>query len=404
MIWQLTFWVALATAAVVSFRYFRDLGDITQGIFNVQRKNVLFAIRHENQMIATGVGGTLVAGILHYWQGAGIGWVFVVAACANALMLAFPWLWIHVGLRNQQSHAAYYSLDEAKDWVRPEDSVIVIENGGVARAHPDYHIKRPHIAGTADGLGGENVVMTYCALTHLGLGFKPEIDGRPLDIEVLAQHGNNLIMKDMSTGEPIQQVYGTRECNGRWAQGMEPWPTFRMSFRGFQKAYPNGKVFLNSIVPFRKNPLLWAFDNVVEAVFLWGTIPHHGTAELLFKTMNVQDDRLPGKTLVWGFNVGRDSAAYTEDFIRENGNIVNATVGGQRIVAAYHPEYESIGVYYNDGDGPVTRVEFGGESDQGRLRRVETLKAGAYWFVCINYFPETELNPVHRVGQASQVA
>ncbi len=402
--WEVIFWLALVSATSASFTYFRDLGDITQRFFNVKRRRVLFAIRHENQLILAGFGATAVAGMVHYWQGAGIGWVLVVVAAVNGLMLAFPWIWIHGGLRNQQSHARYYSLEDAKDWVRPEDSVVVIENRGEARAHPDYHIKRPHIAGTPDGLDGENVVMTYCCLTHLGLGFKPEIEGRSLDLEVLAQHGNNLIMKDMTTGEPIQQMYGTRERDGRWAQGMQSWPTFRMSFRGFEKAYPNGKVFLNKIVRFRKNPVLFLLDNLVEAVFLWGTVPHHGTEKLLFETMSVRDDRLSRKTLVWGFNVGRDSTAYTEDFIRENGNLINATVGGRRIVAAYHPEYESIGIYYNDGDRPVACVGFGGESDQGRLSRVETVKAGAYWCVWVNFFPETDLNRMTLVGEATQAA
>ena len=308
-------------------------------------------------------------------------------------MLGFPWLWLHVGLRNQQNHARYYTIDEARRWVRPEESVIVIENNGHARAHPDYHIKRPHLTGTPEGLGGENVIMTYCCMTHLGLGFKPEIDGKGLDLEVLAQYGNNLIMRDEATGEPIQQVYGTRECDGRWGTGMQQWPTFRMTFRGFEKAFPDGEVFLNPIVPFRKNPLLCLFDNVVEAVILWGTVPHHGTEALLFDTMDVADDRLPNKTLVWGCNVGTDSVAFTEEHIREHGNLVNATVGGRNVVAAYDPAYESLGIYYNDTGTPVATIDFWGNTDDGgKLPRVETTKAGMYWCVWVNYFPETRLN------------
>lgn len=42
---------------------------------------------------------------------------------------------------------------------------------------------------------------------------------------------------------------------------MKPWSTLRMSFRGFQKAYPEGTVFLNK--PFA-NPLLRLFDMVIE--------------------------------------------------------------------------------------------------------------------------------------------
>jgi hypothetical protein len=276
--------------------------------------------------------------------------------------------------------------------VRPEESVIVIENNGEARAHPDYHIKRPHLAGTPEGLGGENVIMTYCCMTHLGLGYKPEIDGKPLKLEVLAQHGNNLIMKDLTTGEPIQQMYGTRECDGRHGDGMQPWPTFRMTFRGFERAFPEGEVFLNPIKRFRENPFLFFFDNFVEMIFLWATVPHHNSEKLLFETMSVEDDRLPRKALVWGFTVGAEAMAYTEEFIRTNQNLVNANVGGRNIVAAYDEEFESVGIFYNDGDQPITSIDFWGNSNVGKLSRVETVNAAAYWCVWVNFFSETDLN------------
>lgn len=386
-------WLALAVATYIAITYFRDLGDVTQALMSVKRKNMLYAIRNENKMIAMAFGGTAVAGVLHFWLGAGINWIFITLAIANVAMIAVVWGWLHIGLRNQQDHATFYPIEEADDWVRGDESVIVIDNNGEARAHPDYHIKRPHLAGTPEGLGGENVIITYCCMTHLGHGFKPEIDGKKLDLEVLAQHGNNLIMKDMTTCEPIQQVYGTRECDGRFSdKKMQEWPTYRMPYKAFKKAFPNGKVFLNKIPKFTQNPFLWLVDNIVEQVFLWGTIPHDRTEKLLFETMDVEDNRLRRKEYVWGFNVGKDSVAYTEDFIRENNNLINVSIGDRDIVVAYDPEFESVGIYYNDSGQPVAEINFWGESDQGKLQRVETVKAGLYWCVWVNYFPETDLN------------
>ncbi len=241
LVWELLHWGPLLIATGCSFVYFRDLGDVTQAIMSVERKNMLYAIRNENKMIALGLGGTALAAVLHFTVGAGVGWVFNTLAIANVVMIAFVWGWLHIGLRNQQNHASFYSIEEADDWVRGDESVIVIDNKGEARAHPDYHIKRPHLAGTPEGLGGENVIITYCCMTHLGHGFKPEIEGEKLDLEVLAQHGNNLIMKDMATGEPIQQVYGTRERDGRYSEKkMQEWPTYRMPYKAFKKAFPEG--------------------------------------------------------------------------------------------------------------------------------------------------------------------
>mgnify|MGYP000063656779 CR=1 FL=1 len=151
----------------------------------------------------------------------------------------------------------------------------VVDADGVARAHPDNQILRPHLAGNEEGLNGEKVVMTYCAMANLGIGYTPEVEGEKLDLQVLAQHGNNLILRDNRTGEPIQQIYGFREadaapkadgaaCPLRPSLAMRPWPTFRMTFRGFQKAYPEGMVFVNKPP---SNPILYLFDILLEMVF-----------------------------------------------------------------------------------------------------------------------------------------
>jgi hypothetical protein len=390
---ELIHWAALVVATGVSFLYFRDLGDVTQFVFGVTRKNMVYAIRNEYKMIAVGLIGTAIAVLTHIMYGAGHETVCYVVAATNVVFIGFPYIWLHYGLRNQQSKATYYSIEEAKDWVRDDESVIVIENNGEARAHSDYHIKRPHLAGNDEGLGGENIIITYCCMTHLGHGYKPEIEGKPLDLEVLAQLGNNLIMRDEATGEPIQQMYGTRECDGRWSEKkMQEWPTFRMPFEAFTRAYPEGKVFLNKVPAFTKNPLLHILDRIIEVIFLSGTIAHDRENTLGFDTMDVEDTRLRKKEYVWGFTIGKESMAYTEKYIRQHGDVVNATVGGRDIVAAYDSDYSSINIWYNDSGNPVKEIDFFGKSDQGDLTRVDTVKAASYWCVWINYFPESQLN------------
>ena len=108
--------------------------------------------------------------------------------------------------------------------------------------------------------------------------------------------------------------------------------------------------------------------------------------------MTHADDRLPNKTYVWGINTGTDAVCYTEDFITEQGNLVNATIGGRVVVIARDPGYESIGAWYNPGTEPVNSIDFFGDSDQGRLERVETLKPGMFWHVWVEFFPQTDIN------------
>jgi hypothetical protein len=289
------------------------------------------------------------------------------------------------------STAKYYSIDEAKELISPSNSVVVIEKDGVARAHPDSQILRPHLAGNDEGLNGENVVMTYCAMANLGIGYTPEIEGKKVDLEVLAQHGNNLILRDNTTGEPIQHIYGYREKDGKTGPAMKPWPTFRVSFRGFQKAYPEGTVFLNKPP---SNPLLRLFDMAMDTAFTSGIVRQHNEAKPLMNNMTHHDDRLPNKTYVWGVNIGEDAVCYTDDFIGQNNGLINATIGGRDIVVAYNPKYESVGAWYNDSGVPVTQIDFFGNSDQGQLKRVETLKSGMFWHVWVEFFQHTGINRV----------
>ena len=391
MIWSLLFWLGLTVSLGIGLIYFRDLGDVSQMLLKVKRKNMIRFIRNEYRFLVTGLVAALVMATTHLGFEVGPGWLFWTALILILFLYGFPWVWVHLGLRNQSDTARFYSIEEAKKHIAPASSVIVIENNGKARAHSDYELMRPHLAGNEDGLGGENVVMTYCAMANLGIGYTPEIEGKTLELEVLAQHGNNLILRDNTTNEPIQHIYGQRERDGTKGPGMKPWPTFRMSFRGFQKAYPDGEVFLNRP---SSNPFLRLLDMVTDPAFSIGINQQHREEKPVIDNMSHSDDRLPNKTYVWGINIGDDTVCYTQDFIVENNNLVNAVIGDRPIVISWDPIFESVGAWYNDSGSAVTRVDFFGVSDQGTLKRVETLKSGLFWHVWVEFFKDTDINRI----------
>ncbi len=406
MIGLLLFALGLIGSLGIGFIYFRDLGDVSQMLLKVKRENMVRFIRHEYRLIAIGLGAFAVATLVHFILGAGPFWLWLVSAVLVLFFYGFPYVWVHLGLRNQLNTAQYFPIDEARKYVGPTAPVMVIDNNGHARAHPDAQIMRPHLAGNEKGLGGEDVVMTYCAMANLGQGYTPRIEGKRLNLEVLAQHGNNLILRDNESGEPIQQIYGFREadqnpntdglaCPLRPEAQMKPWPTYRMTFRGFQKAYPDGEVFLNEPSP---NPLLRLLDMMTEITFGWGIGRQHQEDAPVMDNMDRSDDRLPNKTYVWGITIGQDATCWTDDFVVDNDWIVNATVGGRDVVVSLDPKYESLGVWYNDNGQPVTKCDFWGMSDQGQLQRVETLRAGIFWHVWSEFFPSTDVN---RVGVGS---
>jgi len=391
------YWITLSISTIIGFIYFRDLGDATQIFLDVKRKNMLRFIRNEYKLIIPGILSAAIAVALHFVFGTGDTTSFWIILSIIIIFYAWTWIWVHIGLRHQREDASFYSIEEAKKYVAPEDSVIVIENNGHARAHPDYELWRPHLAGNDEGLDGENVVMTYCSMTHLGHAYKPEINGEKLKLEVLAQHGSNLIMRDNSTNEPIQQVYGYRERDGKQGPHMEEWPTFRMTFRGFEKAYPKGEVFLNK--PSR-NPFKMVVDYMVNSLFLIGLANQYRREQPYMNNIKHIDRRLPLKTFVWGFNVGDDYTCYSEDFVKSQKTPINVKVGGRDIIASYDNVYESLGIFYNDTGKMIEKIDFFGESNQGKLNRVESMKSGLFWCVWANFFPDTDIN---RVGKNEKV-
>jgi len=389
MIGHILFAIGLVIALLIGFSYFRDLGDISQMVMKVKRQNTLRFIRNEYRLLAIGGAATALMVVAYFDFDGGVSWLFWPVLALLAFLYIFPWVWVHVGLRNQRNTAIYYSLEDARAALAPAASVVVFENNGVARAHPDSQLMRPHLAGNAEGLAGENVIMTYCAMANLGLGYIPEIEGDQCALEVLAQHGNNLILRDNTTNEPIQQIYGHRDRDDSDGPAMQQWPTFRMTFRAFQKAYPDGTVFLNKP---SANPLLRLFDLLTETVFSAGIARQHQEALPIMDNMSHHDDRLPAKTYIWGIDIGDDAVCFTQDFLVEHDNLVNTEIGGRNIVLAWDPVYESLGAWYNDSGALVTHIDFFGNTDQGSLPRVERFKAGMFWHVWSEFYPHTDIN------------
>lgn len=406
---ELLFYLGAAASLAIALLYFRDLGDIPQLFVKTKRANVDRFIRNEYKFVAIGFVAWLVSAVAHFGLGAGNEWVFWVTTLITIFLIGFTWIYVHLGLRNQKDNARFFDIEEAKEFVSPTTQVIVLVNNGVARAHPQPQIMRPHLAGTNDGLDGEDVIMTFCAIANLGLGYTPEVEGQKLDLEVLAQHGNNLVLRDNGTGEPLQQIYGFRgkdqdtltdgpACPLRTTLSMRAWPTFRMTFRGFEKAFPDGEVFLNKP---SSNALLYLLDAAMELAFTATIQKHHTEARPIMQNLERPiDPRLPTKSYVWGVNIGSDATCWTDDFVIANGSLVNAVVGDQQLVVAWDPIFESLNVWINDTGAPVTAVDFFGKTSDGQLERSPDVKPGLFWHVWAEFFSHTDINRVGAKDEA----
>jgi hypothetical protein len=296
------------------------------------------------------------------------GMIFV----ANAFV---PYLW----LRGHHHTASFISVSEADAVLDDDADVFVLEIGREARAYPRDWMQIPHIAG--DTIAGEEVVMTYCALSNLPLAFDSAIDGEAANLKVVSQVHSNLVMADTNSGELYQQITGAAPLgSGKLA----PRAAQRMPWRSFRELYPEGRVF-HVVEPF----LLRVLDRITLWIFDTGLEPHYNGPDPLFPTLRLDDDRLPLKEQIWGINIDGEQVAYARSFL-ERERLDNATIGGVPLVVAWFPEYETLGVFARPADVKVHEVDVHGNTPDGRLERLPQYPH-VFWMVWSHWYPDTDV-------------
>lgn len=400
-------------AQLGAFLLFKDLADLSQWWFSSTRDFTMKV--WYNRWLLAGVTLFALACAAYIWWNnrdllsGKLLTVFVLLCVFNVYTgLVNPALMFRPQL--DVSQPMFVSVDEAPRYLEEmrhaslesdsfasvnEISVIVLETDAGARAYTDYYLMQPHLV-DGGSIEGQEVIMTYCGLTNMGIAYSPVINGEKLDLRVMTQLRNNLVMWDKNSGEPVQQFWGTLERDGEQGQAMQQWPTLRMPFGSFRQLYPDGEVFINGIHQQSDHILVRVFDYVIRDLVMLHAVRalQWQSDDPAFPTIREFDERLPKKQLVYGLNVGDDYVAYTQQFVRESGGLLNVTVGGRELVIYDDTRFDSLAAYYNDSGKPVDSVDLFGRSDQGVLPRVETLKSGIFWFIWYDFHKSTDLNRV----------
>ena len=302
------------------------------------------------------------------------GYTLAIVACLFFIHLFAPYIW----LRAQQHDAMFISVAEADKLLERTADVLVLEINGDARGYPRDWIMVPHIAG--DNVGGEEVAMTYCALSNLPQAFTTEPGGQAADYRVIAQVNNNLIFTDTNSGELYQQITGRGEY-----EGMEPqqYPVQRMPWHAFRSLYPEGKVF---------KPKDRFLDVLTTDLFNSALVDHYNGVPL-FPTVAADDARLPSGEPVWGMLGNGDALAVPQSSLGDEDVLLRDTLGGREIVIAWFARYETLGAFFADRQGQslaITEVDPYGQSDAGQLERVN-LFPGVLWMVWSHWYPDTRI-------------
>ncbi|MEZ9785803.1 DUF3179 domain-containing (seleno)protein [Vibrio breoganii] len=296
-----------------------------------------------------------------------------IIACLFFINLFAPEFW----LRAQQHGAEFISVEQADQRLTDDTDIFVLEIDGDARAYPRDWMQLPHIVG--DNIGGQDTVMTYCALSNLPIAFNPNMNGQKTDFRIIAQVHNNLIFTDRNSGELIQQVTGTAEYS---QTELVQYPVQRMNWKAFKQLYPEGKVF-------DYNPT--AFDKLTLKLFDTALEPHYA-GEPMFPTLTMEDDRLATGEQIWGVNIGEAAVAVAKSHF-DNASQFVTRVGTQSVLFVYYDELDTVAAYLVENNGidwEDIDIDPYGKYVDGQLTRAN-LYSGMPWMIWSHWFPQTEV-------------
>lgn len=373
------FYVCVGLSLAFSFLGFFALADLIQYAISFPREFTFAVFGWRIPLMVLGVA-TFLATFYLGWKHklahklallvyGGLFWGPFVGGFINPTYIMFV---------SQHYGAKYVSPDQVAHLLPDDEEVMVVVNNDQARAYPNLWMTRPHIAG--DVIGGDDIVMTYCGLSHLGVAYRNEVDGKKMDLKVMTQLENNLVMFDAETGEPIQQIHGRFEGSG---QQMYAVPSTVMPFGSFRKLYPEGKVFFNP-------PTGDLIDTITLKVMLpalYGEGAQYdlNTPEPEFPTIEYSDTRVPSKEQVFGVNLNGESVAYTLGYLKKNNNVVVETVGGAEITVKYFPDYGFVDVFY----GAAEDVDPHGMTPEGKTLARVPHASRVLWIIWSHFFQPT---------------
>ena len=216
----------------------------------------------------------------------------------------------------------FLTLDEAAEFLRDEEPVIVFEHAGDARAYPLQILTWHEIVN--DVVGGLEVAITFCPLCNSAIAFDRNVEGDVLDFGTTGNlRRSDLIMWDRQTESWWQQFTGEGIVGIHSGKRLDILPSAINSWADFKAAYPGGMV-LSRDTGFARdygiNPYL-GYDRADNPPFLYS---------------GPTDGRLPPKERVVAISLGGEDAAYPFTVLATE-RAVNDVVGGAPIAVFFKP-------------------------------------------------------------------
>nr|WP_290665672.1 DUF3179 domain-containing protein [Ardenticatena sp.] len=217
----------------------------------------------------------------------------------------------------------YISVDEADEWLRDREPVVLVVLNGDARAFPLQILTWHEIVNTE--VGGIPVAVTFCPLCNTAIVFDRRYHDMMLDFGTTGRlRYSNLIMYDRQTESWWQQATGEAIVGELTGAVLTTYPAAIVSWASFKTTYPDGLVLSRETGfnrAYGRNPYV-GYDDIDSRPFLYDgpTI----------------DGRLPPMARVLTVAGDTDAVAFPYDVLAEV-RVANATVDGAPIVVFWSP-------------------------------------------------------------------
>ncbi|MGD9030954.1 MAG: DUF3179 domain-containing (seleno)protein [Anaerolineae bacterium] len=215
------------------------------------------------------------------------------------------------------------SVGEADEWLQPQEPVILVEIGGIAKAYPIQILMWHEIVN--DVIGDTPVTVTFCPLCNTGIAFERMFEGRVLDFGTTGRlRFSNLIMYDRQTETWWQQATGEAIAGEFTGRQLTFVPASMIAWEDFKGAYPEGDVLSRETGHNRsygRNPYA-GYDDISRSPFLYDG--------------PLTPEALPPMARVVTVELDDEAVAYPYDLLQEV-LVVNDSVGGFPIVVLWDP-------------------------------------------------------------------
>lgn len=237
---------------------------------------------------------------------------------------------------------------------------IFVSLNGEAKFYPFAILNWHEIVN--DTIGGEPVIVTYCPLCASAVAYKRTTSqGEDMFSVTGLLYQSNLLMRDNETGSFWDQVRGEAVVGPLTGERLTRIKSDIVSLAAVKESWPEAKVLSTDTGHVRR----------------YDIDPYEGydKEELIYFPVDVVDERLRGKRLVYGIEVDGMAKAYTFDAVQDEGRIQD-TIGGIPILVQHDAKADRVRFtrFYPDSE-----------------KTEEILPVPIFWFSWVAQYPETAL-------------